>query len=724
MAAFAERTEVNVGADTTIASNPVEAIVEVVSKGGGDGAAVYAKSLALTPSDLAMLGQRLDQLLQEPQRGGVPKRRRLSCKTAISPMCYDPIDQWLPCMLAAALPRVSGALVKDQRGLCVLPHPHRMEPKILTTGQCHLTISGIAYHTKRACDNCDRPIEDRMWFACAEGCEVDFCARCHTMLQQLFEGRDLERSLWTDSFTSQCAKAALRAPPTQRQAFIDILAFDWPLQMFQDLVRAVADVADAKVVHLQDGSDMDVAQDGDFWHLVGFLQLLRYANQRPAKEIRFGELTPRGPRVPESAFVLGGIDKCDAQAEWERWKRYKEVVKPERMVLEEDFQVHGAFALFLVHGELVPLSFRQRCLDSDLDHLMMKFKRPWLTCQVPRSPIKSLRLNAMKSLLKVTSVKRLAAHFARERGRGLGVAREFLALSMEAFMTAKNGQHLEEGQALWDYDADSRTFWFSEMKVNSQCCQLYRACGILLAQALLTGTRLQVSFPTLLYSLLLRHLGAVGVATPGLADLAVLRPCLAKGLQALIDYEKDDIAEVFPLDWPRGDELCSKNRVQHVEAYVQWFLTEKFQTQLEPLLDGFKQVLQDCEFLKTLVNATQLEQMLCGVEEALDVQQLRCGCRIEGFEDDFKEIFWSVLDSLDAEQKRRFVVFVSACGRRPPEGWQHFELQVQRNGEGDDRLPTAYTCFTLLLLPRYSSGEVLRERLLAAITETEGFGLS
>lgn len=32
------------------------------------------------------------------------------------------------------------------------------------------------------------------------------------------------------------------------------------------------------------------------------------------EEIRFGELTPRGPRVPESAFVLGGIDKCDAQA--------------------------------------------------------------------------------------------------------------------------------------------------------------------------------------------------------------------------------------------------------------------------------------------------------------------------------------------------------------------------------------------------------------------------
>lgn len=32
------------------------------------------------------------------------------------------------------------------------------------------------------------------------------------------------------------------------------------------------------------------------------------------EERRFGELMLRGPRVPESHFVLGGLDKCDAQA--------------------------------------------------------------------------------------------------------------------------------------------------------------------------------------------------------------------------------------------------------------------------------------------------------------------------------------------------------------------------------------------------------------------------
>ena len=50
-------------------------------------------------------------------------------------------------------------------------------------------------------------------------------------------------------------------------------------------------------------------------------------------------------------------------------------------------------------------------------------------------------------------------------------------------------------------------------------------------------------------------------------------------------------------------------------------------------------------------------------------------------------------------------------------------MQVQKNGSGDERLPTAYTCFHLLLLPLYSSHEVLREKLLQAVSETNGFGM-
>eukprot|EP00439_Symbiodinium_sp_Y106_P017787 s6582_g2.t1 len=94
-----------------------------------------------------------------------------------------------------------------------------------------------------------------------------------------------------------------------------------------------------------------------------------------------------------------------------------------------------------------------------------------------------------------------------------------------------------------------------------------------------------------------------------------------------------------------------------------------------------------------------------------------------GFSSEDEERFWSVLSAFDAAQRSAFAVFVSACSRRPPEGWQRLQLKVQRNGDGDERLPTAFTCYTLLLLPRYSSAEVLRARLLAAISETEDLEL-
>jgi ubiquitin-protein ligase E3 A len=51
------------------------------------------------------------------------------------------------------------------------------------------------------------------------------------------------------------------------------------------------------------------------------------------------------------------------------------------------------------------------------------------------------------------------------------------------------------------------------------------------------------------------------------------------------------------------------------------------------------------------------------------------------------------------------------------------EFTVSRNGSDDTRLPSAHTCFNHLLLPAYSSLEVMRDKLRYAITHNEGFGL-
>ena len=48
---------------------------------------------------------------------------------------------------------------------------------------------------------------------------------------------------------------------------------------------------------------------------------------------------------------------------------------------------------------------------------------------------------------------------------------------------------------------------------------------------------------------------------------------------------------------------------------------------------------------------------------------------------------------------------------------------IMKHGEDSDQLPSAHTCFNHLLLPNYSTREKLKEKLLIAIINSEGFGL-
>merc|ERR1712110_1343431 len=113
-------------------------------------------------------------------------------------------------------------------------------------------------------------------------------------------------------------------------------------------------------------------------------------------------------------------------------------------------------------------------------------------------------------------------------------------------------------------------------------------------------------------TLLLRAIGSTRVAAPTLADLASVQPEIARGLTELLHYEGADVADVFPLNWPRSAELNTENRRQHVEAYVQWFFEERYAAQLGPFYEGFRAVLGGSELLRVLVDATQLEQIVCG----------------------------------------------------------------------------------------------------------------
>jgi hypothetical protein len=86
--------------------------------------------------------------------------------------------------------------------------------------------------------------------------------------------------------------------------------------------------------------------------------------------------------------------------------------------------------------------------------------------------------------------------------------------------------------------------------------------------------------------------------------------------------------------------------------------------------------------------------------------------------------FWSVAHAWNSEQKKRFLAFTTGSDRVPISGLGSVPLVIQRNGPDSDHLPTASTCYNVLLLPEYSSREKVEKLMTSAINNFEGFGLA
>jgi len=121
----------------------------------------------------------------------------------------------------------------------------------------------------------------------------------------------------------------------------------------------------------------------------------------------------------------------------------------------------------------------------------------------------------------------------------------------------------------------------------------------------------------------------------------------------------------------------------------------------------------------------ELELLVCG-DPTLDFDALEEGTYYDnGFTAEHPTVkaFWEIVHSFTLEQKKRLLFFTTGSDRAPIGGLSKLKLIVARNGPDSDRLPTSHTCFNHLLLPEYSTKEKLRDYLLKAISNAEGFGL-
>ena len=170
--------------------------------------------------------------------------------------------------------------------------------------------------------------------------------------------------------------------------------------------------------------------------------------------------------------------------------------------------------------------------------------------------------------------------------------------------------------------------------------------------------------------------------------------------------------------------VTNETRERFVKDYIFWLTDKSVRPQFEAFARGFYTCLDKTAL--SIFTAEALQTVIEGIQE-VDIGGLERVTKYEdGYEADTEIVksFWEVVRAFSHEEKRQLLEFVTASDRLPVNGVSSIVFVLQRNGSDDTRLPTSMTCFGRLLLPHYSSKEILEEKLRKAIENAKGFGVA
>ncbi|KAF9161827.1 putative E3 ubiquitin-protein ligase [Mortierella sp. AD011] len=322
--------------------------------------------------------------------------------------------------------------------------------------------------------------------------------------------------------------------------------------------------------------------------------------------------------------------------------------------------------------------------------------------------------------------KSLRIEFIGEDGVDAGGLRKewFLLLVRQLF---------DPQYGMFVYDDQSSHCWFNPASFES--LDQFYLVGVVIGLAIYNSTILDLPLPLAVYKKLLN--------TPlALEDLAAFRPDLAKGFDQLLNYEEDDVEDVFCLTFvgvyeaygesreipliPNGENIpvTNLNKRDYVERYANFVMNTSISDQFESFRRGFYLVCGGHAL--SLFRPEEIEFLVRGSAEPLDIDQLRSVTVYEGFNDEHDVIrnFWSIFKEFEDKNQRRLLQFITASDRYPATGIANLAFKITCMGSHDsNRYPTTHTCFNQLCLYNYKGKDKLRNMLLRAMNESEGFGV-
>ncbi|XP_053109606.1 probable E3 ubiquitin-protein ligase HERC6 isoform X2 [Hemicordylus capensis] len=224
---------------------------------------------------------------------------------------------------------------------------------------------------------------------------------------------------------------------------------------------------------------------------------------------------------------------------------------------------------------------------------------------------------------------------------------------------------------------------------------------------------------------------------PSLDDLKELSPVLGKSLQAVLDYEHDDIEEklqlCYSISWdnldidliPNGSSVAvnNTNKKDFVNKYVDYILNKSVNGVFEEFKRGFYKVLD--KRIVGFFEPQELMEVAIGNEkydwDKLEKNTVYWG--VYSAEHPTIKMFWEVFHELTLDDKKGFLLFVRGSDRIPVTGMDSEKITIHSHRLlTEDHIPEAQTCFSILFLPPYSTKGKLKEKFLQAIENNRGFG--
>ncbi|CAG9769498.1 unnamed protein product [Ceutorhynchus assimilis] len=323
--------------------------------------------------------------------------------------------------------------------------------------------------------------------------------------------------------------------------------------------------------------------------------------------------------------------------------------------------------------------------------------------------------------------KQLVVEFEGEQGIDEGgVSKEFFQLVIEEIFNPD--------YAMFTLESETQTVWFNPTSFESTA--QFTLIGIVLGLAIYNNIILAVNFPMVLYRKLMGKKGSF-------EDLVDWNPVLYNSLKQMLEYSQPDLEETFMQTFrisyqdvfgsiinydlkDKGDKIAvtQENKYEFVDLYADFLLNKAVEKQFKAFYKGFQMVVDESP-LEQLFRPEEIELLICGSKN-FDFDELENSTEYDGGYTHNSQVvkdFWLVVHAFSIEDKRKLLQFTTGSDRVPIGGLSRLKLVIAKNGPDSDRLPTAHTCFNVLLLPEYSSKEKLKDRLVKAINYSKGFGM-